>query len=330
MEFSIMKRRDFVVTLAGLALWPSFAKEERRKPVIGFLSSRTPGDSARIVAAFRSGLAEAGYLDGQDATIAYRWAEGDYERLPALANEIIGLNPSVMIAAGGEPSALAAKAASAEIPIVFSVGGDPVKIGLVKSLNRPGGNMTGISLLATELEAKRIGILHELVPRAKLLGVLVDRDFEESGTQVLEVTRAARDIEQPIEIVYATKDDELTTALAQLKAAGAEALVVCASPFFDTRRAHLVAFEAQRQVPAIYPFRDYAAQGGLMSYGISPPDGYRQIGLYAGQILKGISPSELPVVQPTAFEFVINAKAATAMGIDIPASLLARADEVIQ
>ena len=254
-----MKRRDFLVALTGLALWPSFAKEERRKPVIGFLSSRTPGNSARIVAAFRSGLAEAGYRDGQDATIAYRWAEGDYERLPALANEIVALDPAVMIAAGGEPSALAAKAASAEIPTVFSVGGDPVKIGLVKSLNRPGGSMTGISLLATELEAKRIGILHELVPRAKLLGVLVDRDFEESGTQVLEVTRAARDIEQPIEIVCATNDDELTTAFAQLKAAGAEALLVCASPFFDTRRAHLVAFEAQRQVPAIYQFRDYAA-----------------------------------------------------------------------
>jgi putative ABC transport system substrate-binding protein len=325
-----MKRRDFVVALAGLALWPSFAKEERRRPVIGFLSSRTPGDSARIVAAFRSGLAEAGYLDGQDATIAYRWAEGDYERLPALANEIVALDPSVIVAAGGEPSALAAKAASAEIPIVFSVGGDPVKTGLVKSLNRPGGNLTGISLLATELEAKRIGILHELRPAAKRLGVLVDRDFEESGMQVLEVTRAARDIEQAIEIVYATSDDELTMAFAQFRAMDAEALLVCASPFFDTRRARLVAFEKQRRIPAIYQFRDYAAQGGLMSYGISPPDGYRQIGLYAGQILTGTSPSELPVVQPTAFEFVINARAAAAIGIDIPASLLARADEVIQ
>jgi putative ABC transport system substrate-binding protein len=325
-----MKRRDFLAALAGLALWPSFAKEERRKPVIGFLSSRTPDDSARIVAAFRNGLSEAGYLDGQDATIAYRWAEGDYERLPALANEIVGLDPSVIIAAGGEPSALAAKAASADIPTVFSVGGDPVKIGLVKSLNRPSGNMTGVSLLATELEAKRIGILHELQPAAKRLGVLVDRDFEESGMQVLEVMRAAQDIEQPIELVYATNDDELTTAFAQLKAVGAEALLVCASPFFDTRKAHLVVFEAQRRIPAIYQFRDYAAQGGLMSYGISPPDAYRQIGLYAGQILGGTSPSELPVVQPTAFEFVINANAASAIGIDIPASLLARADEVIQ
>jgi putative ABC transport system substrate-binding protein len=326
----MMKRRDFVVALAGLALWPSFAKEEHSKPLIGFLSSRTPGDSTRIVAAFRSGLAEAGYLDGQDTTIAYRWAEGDYERLPALANEIVGLNPSVMIAAGGEPSALAAKAASAEIPTVFSVGGDPVKIGLVKSLNRPDGNMTGISLLATELEAKRLGILHELRPAAKLLGILIDRDFQESGTQVLEVTRGAQDIEQAIEIVYATNDDELTMAFAQFRATDAEALLVCASPFFDTRRARLAAFEMQRRIPAIYQFRDYAAQGGLMSYGISLSDAYRQIGLYAGQILKGTPPSELPVVQPTGFELVINARAAAAMGIDIPASLLARADEVIQ
>lgn len=325
-----MKRRDLLGALAGFTLWPSFAKEERRKPVIGFLSSRTPGDSSRIVTAFRSGLAEAGYLDGQDVAIAYRWAEGDYERLPELANEIVGLNPSVLIAAGGEPSALAAKAAAVGIPIVFSVGGDPVRIGLVKSLNRPGCNMTGISLLATELESKRLGILHELRPVAKPLGVLIDRNFQQSETQTLEVMRAARDVALPIEIVYATDDAELTTALLRLRTIGAEALLVCASPFFDTRRAHLVAFEAQRRIPAIFQSRDYVVQGGLMSYGISPPDGYRQIGIYAGEILKGTSPSELPVVQPTTFEFVINTKAAAAMEIDIQANLLARADEVIQ
>ena len=325
-----MKRRDFLGAFAGLALWPSFAKEERSKPVIGFLSSRTPDDSARIVAAFRKGLTEAGYIEGKDATIVYRWAEGDYERLPALADEIVRLNPSVLIAAGGEPSALAAKAASTDIPTVFSVGGDPVKIGLVKSLNRPGSNMTGVSLLATELESKRLGILHELLPRARILSVLIDRDFQESETQALEVAQASEEIEQPIEIVYATNDNELAIAFERLRAVGADGLLVCASPFFDTRRAHLVAFETQQRIPAIYQFREYAAQGGLMSYGISPPEGYRQIGVYAGRILKGTSPSELPVVQPTIFEFVINAKAAGAMGIDIPASLLARADEVIQ
>ena len=325
-----MKRRDFLGAFAGLALWPSFAKEERSKPVIGFLSSRTPDDSARIVAAFRKGLTEGGYIEDKDATIVYRWAEGDYERLPALADEIVRLNPSVLIAAGGEPSALAAKAASTDIPTVFSVGGDPVKIGLVKSLNRPGSNMTGVSLLATELESKRLGILHELLPRARILSVLIDRDFQESETQALEVAQASEEIEQPIEIVYATNDNELAIAFERLRAVGADGLLVCASPFFDTRRAHLVAFETQQRIPAIYQFREYAAQGGLMSYGISPPEGYRQIGVYAGRILKGTSPSELPVVQPTIFEFVINAKAAGAMGIDIPASLLARADEVIQ
>jgi putative ABC transport system substrate-binding protein len=325
-----MQRRDFLGAFVGLTLWPSFAKVEHGKPIIGFLSSRSFDDSARIVTAFCKGLAEAGYVEGQDATIEYRWAEGDYERLPTLAAEIVKLNPSVLIAAGGEPSALAAKAASADIPIIFSVGGDPVKIGLVRSLNRPSSNMTGISLLATELESKRLGILHELIPRAKVLGVLVDRDFQESETQTLEVTQAAQEIGQHIEIVYATNDNELVIAFERLRAVGAEALLVCAAPFFDTRRQRIVAFEAQQRLPAIHQFREYAVQGGLMSYGPCPPDGYRQIGVYAGQILKGTPPSELPVVQPTTFEFVINLKIADAMGIEIPASLLARADEVIQ
>jgi putative ABC transport system substrate-binding protein len=329
-----MQRREFLKSsfgaFAGLALWPSFAEEKQGKPIIGFLSSRSLDDSARIVAAFRKGLAEAGTVEGQDATIAYRWAGGDYERLPELAAEIVRLNPSVLIAAGGEPSALAAKAASADVPIVFSVGGDPVEIGLVRSLNRPGGNMTGISLLATALEAKRLEILHDLIPRGKTLGVLVDRDFQGSGTQILDVTQAAQDMGQRIEIVYASNDHELVSAFERLRAVSAAGLLVCAAPFFDTRRGHIVALEAQQQLPAIHQFREYAAQGGLMSYGICPPDGYRQIGLYAGRILKGTSPSELPVVQPATFEFVINLKMAGALGIEIPANLLALADEVIQ
>jgi putative ABC transport system substrate-binding protein len=329
-----MHRREFlkgsVAAFAGLALWPSFAEEKHGKPVIGFLSSRSLDDSGRIVAAFRKGLAEAGTIEGQDATIAYRWAEGDYERLPVLAAEIARLRPSVLIAAGGEPSAFAARAASPDLPIVFSVGGDPVEIGLVQSLNRPGGNMTGISLFATALEAKRLEILHELNPRANILGVLVDRDFQGSGTQILNVTQAAEDMRQPIEIVHAGNDRELAIAFERLRSVNADGLLVCAAPFFDTRRARIVALEAQQRLPAIHQFRDYAAQGGLMSYGICPPEGYRQIGVYAGQILKGTSPSELPVVQPATFEFVINLKQAGALGIEIPASLLARADEVIQ
>jgi putative ABC transport system substrate-binding protein len=325
-----MHRREFLGAFAGLALWPSFAEDTHHKPVIGFLSSRSFDDSTRIVSAFREGLAGTGVIEGQDATIAYRWAEGDYERLPALAAEIIGLRPSVLIAAGGEPSAFAARAAAVDIPIVFSVGGDPVEIGLVKSLNRPGGNMTGISLLATALEAKRLEILHELIPGGRLLGALVDREFQGAGTQILEVTQAAQDMGRRIEIVHASNDNELAVAFERLRALGADGLLVCAGPFFDTRRARIVALEGQQRLPAIHQFREYAAQGGLMSYGICPPDGYRQIGIYAGQILKGASPSELPVVQPATFEFVINLNMAAALGLDIPASLLARADEVIQ
>lgn len=325
-----MRRRDCLAVFVGLAVWSSRSRAERAKPVIGYLSSRSPGDSAEVVAAFCKGLAEAGYAEGQDATIEYRWADGDYDRLPMLAAELVNLNPAVLIAAGGEPSALAAKAATDRIPIVCSLGGDPVKIGLAKSLNRPGGNVTGFSLLATELEAKRLGLLHELVPRAKIIGVLIDRHFQESDTQTLEVTQAAQRIGQPIEIVYAKNDGELDAAFERLTAAGADALLVCAAPFFDTRRERIVAFETGQRIPAIYQFREYAVRGGLMSYGIWASDSYRQVGAYAGQILNGASPSELPIVRPTTFEFVINLKSAAAMGIEIPAGLLACADEAIE
>jgi putative tryptophan/tyrosine transport system substrate-binding protein len=327
-----MKRRDLLKGLFGLAVCPSLAnaKTERVRPVIGYLSSRSPSDSAQIVAAFCKGLAEAGYIEGRDATVEYRWADGDYERLPVLAADLVRLSPAVLIAAGGEPSALAAKAATDSIPIVCSLGGDPVKVGLAKSLNRPGGNVTGISLLATELESKRLGLLHELVPRAEGIGVLVDRNFQESETQTLEVTQAARQIGRSVEIVYASNDGELDVAFERLAASSAEALLVCAAPFFDTRRERIIAFETRQRIPAIYQFRDYAAGGGLMSYGIRPPDSYRQVGAYAGRILGGASPSELPIVRPTTFEFVINLKSAATMGIEVPMNLLARADEVIE
>jgi putative ABC transport system substrate-binding protein len=325
-----MRRRDFLEVFVGLAVWPSLAKAGRSRPVIGYLSSRSPNDSAQIVAAFRKGLAEAGYAEGRDATVEYRWAEGDYERLPVLAADLVRLRPAVLIAAGGEPSALAAKAATGSIPIVCSLGGDPVKVGLAKSLNRPGGNVTGISLLATELESKRLGLLHELAPRAKVIGILVDRNFQESETQTLEATQAARQIGRPIEIVYAKNDVELDIAFERLTASGVDALLVCAAPFFDTRRERIVAFETKQRIPAIYQFRDYAAGGGLMSYGIRPSDSYLQVGAYAGRILNGASPSELPIVRPTTFEFVINLKSAGTMGIEIPTSLLTRADEVIE
>ncbi|MET4177182.1 putative ABC transport system substrate-binding protein [Bradyrhizobium sp. LA6.1] len=324
-----MKRRDFIKAFAGATVWPSFWGEKRKRPLIGFLSSRSRDDSTHILTAFRQGLAEAGYIAGRDVSIEYRWAGGDYDRLPALAADIVDRGPSVLIAAGGEPSALAAKAASDRIPIVFSVGGDPVKTGLVNSLNRPGGNMTGISLLATELEAKRMGLLHEMAPRAKVIGVLVDDDFQESRMQMREIELAARGLCCSVVIAGAGSDLELTEGFERLRIAGADALLVCAAPFFDTRRRTIVANEVQQNIPAIYQFRDYAAEGGLMSYGIYPPEGYRQIGLYAGFILNGRPPSELPVVRPATFELVINLSTAAATGIDVPPSLLACADEVI-
>lgn len=246
-----------------------------------------------------------------------------------MAADIIKQNLTVLIAAGGEPSAMAAKAASAGIPIVFSVGGDPIKSGLVSSLNRPGGNMTGVTFLATELEAKRLSLLHEIAPRVKRIGVLIDGNFEQAPMQIEEVTQAAREIRRSAAIVHAGTDDELIEAFDQLRTSRADALLVCSAPFFDTRRQRIIAYEKQRRIPAIYQFRDYPAQGGLMSYGIRPPDGYRQIGLYAGAILGGTPPSELPVVQPTTLEFVINLSTAAATGIEIPGGLLARADDVI-
>jgi putative ABC transport system substrate-binding protein len=215
---------------------------------------------------------------------------------------------------------------------VFSLGGDPVKLGLAKSLNRPGGNATGISLLTTELEPKRLGLLHELLPRAKMIGVLIGigSDLHLSEKQAQEVDAAARRLGQPIQIVYARDDRELDAAFDKLKAIGVDALLVCAGPFFDTRRERIVAFEVQHRIPGIHQFREYAVEGGVMSYGVSLPEGYRQVGAYVGQILRGAMPSELPIVQPTRFELIINLKSASTMGIEIPANLLARADEVIE
>ena len=236
----------------------------------------------------------------------------------------------MLVTTGGEPSALAAKAATSTIPIVFTTGGDPVKIGLVASLNRPGGNATGVSLLTTAPEAKRLGLLHELVPATRMVGVLIDPNYQEAHAQAQELNDAARQINQSIHIEFARSDGELDAAFEAFVRAGADAFLVCADPFFDTRRERIVAFAAQHRLPAIYQFREYAQAGGLMSYGISLPDGYRQVGLYAGQILKGAKPADLPIVQSIKFEFVINLKMAKSIGLEIPAMLLARADEVIE
>jgi putative ABC transport system substrate-binding protein len=325
-----MRRRQFIALLSsGVAAWP-IAALAQSKQVIGFLSSRSPGDSAYLVAAFRKGLSEAGYIDGQNVAIEFRWAQGQYDRLPALAADLVNRQVAVLVAVGGEPSALAAKAASSAIPLVFTTGGDPVKIGLVASLNRPGGNATGVSLLTTAPEAKRLGLLHELVPNAGLIGVLINPNYQEAEAQSRELKQAARSIGQRLRIVNAKNEGDLESAFATLVQERADALLVSADPFFDTKRDRIIALAAQYRLPAIYQFRDYAVAGGLMSYGISITDGYRQVGIYTGQILKGAKPAELPIFQSIKFELVINLKTAKALGIEVPPTMSARADEVIE
>jgi putative tryptophan/tyrosine transport system substrate-binding protein len=326
-----LKRREFISLLGGAAAWPLVARaQQAAMPVIGYLSSRSPDESKHLVAAFRAGLQTGGYVEGQSVAIEYRWAEGQYDRLPALATDLVRRGVAVLVTTGGEPSALAAKAATSTIPIVFTVGGDPVKVGLVASLNRPGGNATGVSLLTTAPEAKRLGLLNELVPSAAVFGVLINPNYQEAGAQSQEVQEAARAIGRQMHIANAANDRELEVAFATLVQQRAAALLVSADPFFDTRRDRIVALAAQSKLPAIYQFRDFAIAGGLMSYGISITDGYRQVGIYTGQVLKGTKPADLPIYQSIKFELVINRKTAKALGLNIPDKLLALADEVIE
>jgi putative ABC transport system substrate-binding protein len=327
-----MKRREFMIALGGAAgAWPfATLAQQSSLPIVGYMSSRSPGDSAPLVAAFRKGLSEAGFVEGENVKIEYRWAEGHYDRLPAMAAELVRLGAVLLVTTGGEPSAFAAKAATSTIPIVFTTGGDPVKNGLVESLNRPGGNATGVSLLTTAPESKRLELLHELVPGSKIVGVLIDPNYQEAEAQSKEVREAAGKLGERIQIALAGNDGELESAFESLVQARAEALLVCSDPFFDTRSDRIVGFATQHKMPAVYQFREYAVRGGLMSYGINLPEGYRQVGTYAGQVLKGIKPADLPIVQSIKFEFVINLKAAKALGLEVPPMLLARADEVIE
>jgi putative ABC transport system substrate-binding protein len=325
-----MQRREFITLISGATAWPLAVRAQTpAMPVIGFISSRSLDDSTMLVAAFRKGLSEAGFREGQNLAIEYRWADGKWDRLPALAADLVHRAVAVLVTTGGEPSALAAKAATSAIPIVFVIGNDPVKLGLVASLNRPGGNATGFSLLAT-MEDKRLSLLRELVPHAGVIGVLINPNFVGSEARAMELQDAARVMRQQIFIAYARDEDELELAYTTLVQERSEALLVSVDPFFDTKRDQIVAFAAQHSLPALYPFREYAVGGGLISYGIDLTEGYRQAGLYAGQILKGAKPTDLPVVQSVKFETVINLKTAKMLGIDIPATLLARADEVIE
>ena len=325
-----MKRRKFISLLGGAAGWPLAAHAQQPAlPVIGFLGVRSPDDTLTL-AAFRRRLSEGGFVEGQNVTIEYRWAIGQYDRLPAQAAELVQKPVAVLVSAGGEPAALAAKAATSTIPIVFTIGDDPVTLGLVASFNRPGGNLTGINIFTTTLEAKRLGLLHELVPQAAAIGVLLNANFPAAERQLRDVQGAARAIGLQIHALRANIDREIEVAFETVASQRIAALAVAASPFFTTRRDKIVALAARHAVPTMYTAREYAVDGGLMSYGIDVPDVYRQIGLYAARILKGAKPADLPVLQPTKFETVINLKTAKALRLTIPDKLLALADEVIE
>jgi ABC-type uncharacterized transport system substrate-binding protein len=325
-----VRRREFITLLGAAAVWPFAAGAQQAvMPVVGLLSATSPASRRDRLAAFHRSLKDGGYVEGQNVAIEYRWADDQYDKLPSLAFDLVARQVSVIVA-GGPPPALAAQAATRTIPIVFISGADPVKFGLVSSLNRPGGNLTGVGILSAELAAKRLGLLHELIPQASSVAVLVNPNNVETETVVKDAQKAAAALGLKIHILLAGTERDFETAFATLLERRAAALLVGNDPYFSGRRERLVALAARHAVPAIYEQDVFAAAGGLISYGPSLADAYRQAGVYTGRILKGEKPADLPIVQPTKFDLVINLKTAKALHLEIPDKLLALADEVIE
>ena len=311
-----MKRREFIALLGGAVAWPLAVRAQQgATPSIGFLSTRSPEDSEHLVNAFRRGLQEGNFVEGRNLTIEFRWAGGNFELLPAMVADLVSRHVSVLTAVGGEPAALAAKRATSTTPVVFSIGSDPVSAGLVDSFNRPTANLTGITLQTVLMEPKRLGLLRDVVPGAALVGVLSHPNFTLAATQLQEIQEAARSIGQRIVVMRASTDEELDAAFVALAKGRASALLVAGSPYFDTQREHIIRLTKQRRLPAIYQFREFAIAGGLMSYGISITEGYRQVGIYTAKILSGAKPTELPVQSVSKFELVINLRTAKDLGI---------------
>jgi putative tryptophan/tyrosine transport system substrate-binding protein len=323
-----MKRREFMLILGGAMTARALHAQQKAMPVLGYLHYASPGPNAPNVAAFHQGLSETGYVEGQNLAIEYRWAEGRYDRLPALATDLVGRKVDVIVAAG-PPAARAAKSATSTIPIVFA-SADPVGEGLVASLARPGGNLTGISALSTELTPKRLELLSELAPQARVIALLVNPNNPTAESIIGDAQGAARAKMVQLHILKAGAESEIDTAFATLVQLQAGALIVGADPFFFSRRGQLVELAARHGLPAIYESREFPTAGGLISYGSSLAAAYRQTGIYAGKILKGAKPADLPVEQPTRFELVVNLNTAKALGLTVPPSILARADEVIE
>ena len=326
-----MRRRGFIAGLGLSAVLPLSSRAQQSAiPFVGFLSSRSPGESEAVVTAYRNGLAESGFVAGQNVAIEYRWAEGQYDRLPQLAAELVNMRVAVILAAGGPPSALAAKKATTAIPIVFSAADDPVGLGLVTSLSRPGGNVTGMSVFNAALSAKRLALLHEFVPAATTIGYLTNPTNPSMRLEVDALQEAAKANAIDVKVFNASNDQEIEAAFADLSAQRIGAVMVAGEPFFDSRRALVVGLAGRYAIPASYGWRENVAMGGLLAYGTSITDSYRNAGLYCGRILKGEKPADLPVMQPTKFELTINLKTAKSLGLNVPPALLTGADEVVE